>query len=84
MDISIYASEDTKKYIMDGIQIFSNSIKSDDLDVAYLENGIIIPIEHPFVTKGVGGVVDEKGKIHDYSLRNSTIFKTRKPSSTNY
>lgn len=87
MDISIYASEDTKKYIMDGIQIFSNSIKSDDLDVAYLENGIIIPIENPFSTKGVGGVVDEKGKIHDYSLRNNinfTVDYTRKPSLTNY
>lgn len=87
MDISIYASEDTKKYIMDGIQIFSDSIKSDYLDVAYLENGIIIPVEHPFGTKGVGGVVDEKGKIHDYSLRNNTIFTdnyTRYQSSYEY
>lgn len=87
MDIKIYSSEDTKKYVMDGIQIFSDSIKSKELDVAYLENGIIIPLQGLWDRKGIGGVIDEKGKIHDYCLRNYIYYTdnyVRKESPDNY
>lgn len=83
MNYKIYAPDKHLQKMEDKIKETEIYIYDKKLDVDYLENGIIIPIEGLWDAKPYGGVVNEKGEIHKYSLRNY-IYIDGKYSPNNY
>lgn len=83
MNYKIYAPDKHLQKIEDQIKKTEQYVKTKKLEADCLENGIIIPIEGLWDAKPYGGVVNEKGEIHKYSLRNY-IYIDGKYSPNNY